>query len=76
MLLIIILVLIAKLASVCDSCDNGTQEVDDLDWTEEVINVLTQFLKQTAVKTAAWIYILFAFSFPNPEFSISDSTFE
>jgi hypothetical protein len=44
MLLIIVLVLIAKLASVCDGCDVGTSEVDNFDWKQVDISVNTRFL--------------------------------
>jgi len=45
MLLIIFLGLIATLASVCDGCDVGTSEVNNFDWNQVSITVLTRFLK-------------------------------
>ena len=53
MLLIIVLGLIAKLASVSDGCDVGTQEVTNFDWSQVRTIVLTRFLKEAAFITAA-----------------------
>ena len=55
MLLIICLGLIAKLAFVSGQCDVGTGGVDDFDFPEVGIGVLTRYLKQEAFKTAAWV---------------------
>jgi len=56
MLLINFLGLIAKLASFCDDCDVGTSEVNNFDWNQLDMIVLTQILKQSAFKTAACFY--------------------
>jgi hypothetical protein len=46
MLLIIFLSLFAKLTLLAGDCDNGTQYVDNFDWTQVCINVITRFIKQ------------------------------
>jgi hypothetical protein len=56
MLLIIVLGLIAKLVSVCGSCNIGTEGMTNFDWFQVGINVLTQILKQAAFETSAWLY--------------------
>jgi len=53
-------------------CDVGTQEVDDFDWTEFGIMVLTGFLQETPAETSAWFYILFLISLTKPEYSITE----
>ena len=53
MLLIFFLGLIVKLAAVCDGCDVGTSEVNNFDWNQLGIIVLTRIMKQSAFKTAA-----------------------
>ena len=54
MLVIIFLSLIAKLTSVSGDCDIGPQNVN-FDWDKVGVSVLTQFLKQAAFETAAWV---------------------
>ena len=65
MLLIIFLGLIATLASVCDGCNVGTQEVNNFDWDQVGISVLTRFLEEVAFMTAAKIYISFVVPLTN-----------
>jgi hypothetical protein len=48
MLLIIFLSLIAKLKSVSGDCDVGPQDVNNLNWSEVGIGILTQYVKQAA----------------------------
>jgi len=55
MLLIIFFGLIVKLASVSDGCDVGTSVVNNFDWDQVGIVVLTRLLKQAAFKTAALV---------------------
>jgi len=55
MLLIVFLGLIVKLTSVCDGCDVGTSVMNNFDWNQVGIVVLTRFLKQSAFKTAAYV---------------------
>jgi len=69
MLLIIFLGLIAKLASVCDCCDVGTSEVNNFDWNQVGIVVLTGLLKQAAFKTAACIYTSFVVPITNSQYN-------
>jgi hypothetical protein len=57
MLLIIILGLIATFALGCDGCDAGTSNMTDFDWSKVRVTVSTGFLKQTAFRTAACVYI-------------------
>jgi hypothetical protein len=60
MLLIIFLGLTAKLALVTSNCGVGTQDVKNFDWNKVGVSVLTQFLKEAALKTAAWVlYFIF-----------------
>jgi hypothetical protein len=56
--------------SLSGDCDVGTQEVDDFDWNEFGVMVLTGFLQETAAETSAWFYILFLISLTKPEYSI------
>jgi hypothetical protein len=44
---------------VSGECDIGTSEVDDFDWNDVGINVLTFLLQQADIETAAWFYISF-----------------
>jgi hypothetical protein len=53
MFLIIFLGLMAKLASVSSDCDIG-YHVKNFDYFKVGVSVLTRFLEQGAVKTAAW----------------------
>ena len=70
MLLIILLGLIAKLASVCDGCEVGKSEVNNFDWNQVGIVVLTGLLKQAAFKTAACIYTSFVVPITNTQYYI------
>jgi hypothetical protein len=65
MLLIIFLGVIATLTSVSRGCDFGNLEQNNFDWYNVRITVLTQFLKYTAFKTAAWFYISFVVPLTN-----------
>jgi hypothetical protein len=56
MLLIIFVGLIAKLALVCDGCNVGTQEVNNFDWNQVGIFVLTQFVNEVVFITAASLH--------------------
>jgi hypothetical protein len=59
MLLIIVLGLIAKLASVCDGCDVGTLKMDDFDWNQVDISVNTRFLNhQLSILVSGFIFHL------------------
>jgi hypothetical protein len=60
-LLIISLGLFGKLTLISGDSDFGTSEMDDFDWSEVGISVLTGILKQAAVKTLSWFYISFVF---------------
>jgi len=59
MLLIIFLGLIVKFASVCDGCDVGNSAMNNFDWNQVAIFVLTRVLKEADVRTAACVYIPF-----------------
>jgi len=59
MLLIIFLGLIAMLSSVSGNCDLGASKVKNFDWNKLGNTVLTRFLKEAAIKTNDWFYILF-----------------
>jgi len=59
MLLIILLGLIAKIASICDGCDIGNSAVKKFDWNRAAIFVLRRVLKEADVRTAASVYIIF-----------------
>ena len=56
MLLINFLCLTVKLTSLCEGCDVGNSEVNNFDNNQLAIIVLTPFLKQPALKTAACFY--------------------
>jgi hypothetical protein len=51
MLLIDFLALIATLTLVSGKCDFGTQNIDDFDWTEVSVRLLTGLRKEAAFKT-------------------------
>ena len=55
MLLIIFLCLIASLTSVSGDCGVGISEGKCFDWYKVGAGVMTQILKQAAVKTPAWL---------------------
>jgi len=70
MLLIILLGLIAKLASVCDGCEVGKSEVNNFDWKRVGIVVLTGLMKPAAFKTAACFYTSFVVPITNSQYYI------
>jgi len=72
MLLIVFLGLIVKLTSVSDGCDVGTSVVNNFDWDQVGIVVLTRFLKQAAFKTAAYVYIIFVLPLMNNRYNIPE----
>jgi hypothetical protein len=64
--LIIFLGLIAKLTLVSGKCDVGTQNIDDFNWTESSVRLLTGIVKEAAVET------LFLFSITKVQYRTSD----
>jgi hypothetical protein len=64
MLLIIFLSLFAKITLPAGGCDVGTQNVDNFDWTQVCISVLTRFMKQE-LKLLLGFYVSFVFRLKN-----------
>jgi hypothetical protein len=64
--------LIANLALFCDGCDVGNRDVNNFDWNNVGISLLTGFLKLTVFKTAACFYISFVVPLTNWQLCISD----
>jgi hypothetical protein len=72
MLLIVVLGLITKLLLVLGDCDYGNPKVRDCYWEKVGIIVLTQILKQVAVKTLTCVYISFVVPLTNFQYNITD----
>ena len=61
MLLICSLGLIAKFTSVSEDCKDGTQDVENFDWSKVRISLLPLFLQQVTFKAGACFIFRFWF---------------